>query len=189
MPWEASIPPPAGFDDLHDHERREAAALLDDLRAGRAGGREPPGSHPVVTTQAARLWVNTGIAFYLKDPVAASADSQVYLQTDRRLLAAREAWQRAALISPGGWDGTVYLGIVQARADRYHPERAGDRLAELLDRLADRPLKADLLVVLADSHFEGGRAIPAQGYYVRSFDAFHLPAYINFRAQKGVGGQ
>jgi tetratricopeptide (TPR) repeat protein len=164
-------------------ELRKAILLMEELLAR---GGEP---HPAVRHQTARLWTDLGLHYYLRGTIVTDA-GLVYSEQDRRLMAAQAAWLRASQISPAKRDSAFYLGMVQTRADRLHPELVEASFAPLLTGLADRALRADVLNVLGDAYFEAGRMIEARRRYVESFDVFNLPGAtkINYRAQRRLGG-
>ncbi len=106
----------------------------------------------------------------------------------KRFVAARDAWHAALEYCPEQLDCRCYLGLVTARLDRQRPERVEAELAPVLDRLADRALRADLLAILGDAHFEAGRMNEARRRYTESLKAFNLPKVINYRALAGLVG-
>ena len=102
--------------------------------------------------------------------------------------AAAEAFEKASTAAPWRLDTAFYLGMIDGRCDRHRPEQSETRLARLLVRCADRGLRADLLSVVGDVHFEAEKLVAARERYDQSFRLFNLPKTINYRAQKGLGG-
>jgi hypothetical protein len=147
-------------------ERLRALALLSDLQASAAEGQR------AVRYQAARLYIETGLEQFRED----------------RLMAAQDAWRRAAVLVPGKTACAVGLALVQSQVDRLRPELAEREVAHLLSQLADRPVRADLLRILGHAHFEAGQLTEARRRFAQSAEAFSLPKTINYGAQKGLGG-
>jgi hypothetical protein len=164
-------------------EPRRAAHLMEELLA------QGDGRYPAVRHQAARISTNAGLTYYLRGTIPTD-DGLVYVEQDRRLTTAEEAWRRAAEVDPTRADCGFYLGMVRARADRSRPERVQAEFASLLAASADRALRADILNVLGDAFFEAGQLAEARRRYVESFDVYNLPSVdkINYRAQRRLGG-
>jgi tetratricopeptide (TPR) repeat protein len=164
-------------------EPLRALRVMDELLAEDAGRQGP------VRHQAARMWTNIGLTYYLRTAMLTDA-GLVYYEQNRWLTAAEESWQRASQIDPGKRDVLFYLGMIQARADRSRPELVQAAFDPLLKGCADRALRADILNVLGDAYFEAGHLMKARRCYVESFDVYNLPGVdrINYRAQRRLGG-
>jgi tetratricopeptide (TPR) repeat protein len=164
-------------------EPLRASFLMDELLA--EGGDR----FPAVRNQAGRLWANAGLHYYLRGELLTD-EGLVYSEQNLRLTAAQHAWRRATELDPGRLDCSFYLGMVQARSDRNHPERADELFSPLLLESADRALRADILNVVGDAYFDAGQMEEARRRYVESFDVFNLPGVskINYRAQRRLGG-
>jgi hypothetical protein len=164
-------------------EPRKALYLMDELLT------DAVGRHPAVRNQAARLWTNAGLNYYLRSAILTDA-GLVYSEQDRWLAAAQVAWHRSVEVDPTKVDCRFYLGMVQARADRTRPELVEEEFAPLLHTSADLALRADILNVLGDAYFEAGQMTAARRRYVESFDVYNLPRVgkINYRAQRRLGG-
>lgn len=147
-------------------EFSEAIALMED--ALEAGGRGRAAAH----YQLANLLTAAGLEHHSLD----------------RFEAAVDVWQRAKQMVPFKLDCAFYLGTLRAQTDRARPHLAEDAFAPLLERLADRALRADILASLGDAYFETGQMAGARRRYEDSYTAFNLPKKINYRAQKGLLG-
>jgi tetratricopeptide (TPR) repeat protein len=167
---------------IRNNEERRAAEQVEDLLA-RLGK-----DNPVVRNHAARIWIDIGERYFLQNPAFMDSGGMDYTRQYRRLVEAKDAWQKAAELDPARKDYRFYRGLVQARLDPSHPERAEADLAPLLAEWADRPVRADILSTLAQTYFESGRVPEARKYYARSVDVFSLPKVINTRALEGLGG-
>jgi tetratricopeptide (TPR) repeat protein len=160
--------------------RRQALALMDDLLG-------EGHTDPAVREQAARLWTDLGLAYYMDVPVF--VDSALdYNPQDRHLGAAEDVWRKAAELGTYRRDCAMYLGTISARVYNTRPDRAEADFGPILNRLGDRVLRADIQATLGDAYFEAGRTLEARRRYAESLDAFCLPTIINFRAQKALGG-
>src|SRR5262249_59253787 len=84
-------------------EPRRATFLMEGLLAE---GRDDP----AVWSQAARLWTNMGLQYYLRGTIPTD-DGLVYIEQNRRLTAAWDAWRRAAELMPDKRDCGFYLGM------------------------------------------------------------------------------
>jgi hypothetical protein len=148
-------------------EWRRALAALDDLASGSAYDRA------AVRRLAARVAVAAGLERYTKD----------------RLAPAEDLWARAGTLAPTDRDAGLLLGMSRACSDRQRPERVAEALALLLaGSLADQPLRADGLVLLANAYFLAGQPGPARRRFAESLDLYTLPSSPNYRAAKGLGG-
>jgi tetratricopeptide (TPR) repeat protein len=105
-----------------------------------------------------------------------------------RLTAAYDAWRRGFEIDPARLDCPCYLGLVQARLDRTHPDESRRWIDLVLPRLGDRLLRADLLSSLGDAYFEAGQFAEARTFYRDSLRVYDLPKEINYRGRKGLLG-
>ena len=104
------------------------------------------------------------------------------------MTAAQDSWRRALDLTPGRRDCGFYLGLVQARTDRDHPERVEAAFRPMVTRLADQILLGDILNTVGNAYFEAGQVIEARRRYAHSYDVFCLPKAINLEAQKQLGG-
>ena len=48
--------------------------------------------------------------------------------------------------------------------------------------------RPDIVTGVHDAYLEAGQPTRARRFYAESFAAFDLPKFINYRAQKGLGG-
>jgi len=162
-------------------ECRWAVAVMDDIL------REKKVSHEAAATQAAAFWMETGLTYYLKKPIFAESTFH-YLGRERALTAAQDAWRRGLDLSPTSRDVLLCEGLVLARTDPSHPDRARAMFRQVLRDLADRPLKADVLSTLADCYLEAGQFQESLPFYMQSCDAYTLPKIVNHRGLRGLGG-
>jgi hypothetical protein len=158
-----------------------ALALMQDLLASGWEG------HPAVRSQASRLWADRAMNYFLAEPIFCEAGLAYYGQ-NRRLIAARDAWYRAHELMPTRADSTFALAALQIRLDPEHPERMEAELAPLLIGPGDRILRADVLAALGEAYLKARQVAKARQCFAASFDLFHLPRKLNYRAQKGLGG-
>ncbi len=213
--YDERLPPPRGaahlgYLEARDREPREALEMLADLleKPGRAddpaqfvssterpGGLASPDAagqtepRSPVHRQAARLWVERGLASYWR-PVT-FVDSQPWTDRSHRergLPAAQQAWLRAVALDPARRDCAMYLGIVQGRINPRRPDLVEETFAPALAGLADQVLRAEILNTLGDCYLHANQLNEARLLYARSYDTFCLPKYINFRAQGRLGG-
>ncbi len=161
---------------------QHALALMEDLL--RDGGER----HAVVRNQASRLWADRAMNYFLAEPILFE-DGFAYQEQNRQLVAARDAWYRAHELMPARVDCTFALAALQNRLDPAHPERMETELASLLTEAGDRILRADVLASLGEAYLRAGQVTKARQCFAASFDVFHLPRKLNYRAQKGLGGQ
>jgi hypothetical protein len=160
----------------------QAVARLHDLLAE---GNE----HPAVKNQAARLWTAIGLGHYRQQPGFTDGDPGLnYYPQDRHLTAAQDSWRRAMELTPGRRDSAFYLGLVEARIDRGHPERVEAAFGPMVSGLSDQILLGDILNTVANAYLEDGQVMEARRRYAHSYDVFCLPKVINFEAQKQLGG-
>ena len=125
-----------------------------------------------VRRQAAQLYVMAGLGDYRLG----------------QLTAAHDAWRRSHDLDPARLDSVCYLGLLQAKLNRTHPEEAASWLNLALPRLADRLLRADILSSLGDAYFEAGQFAESRAYYRDSLRVYDLPKEINYRGRKGLLG-
>jgi hypothetical protein len=104
------------------------------------------------------------------------------------MTATLDAWRRGLELSPDHRDALLCEGLVLARTDPDHPDRAGALFQEVLSDLADRPLKADVLSTLGDSYLGAGLFRESLPFYMQSCDAYTLPKIVNHRGLRGLGG-
>jgi hypothetical protein len=147
-----------------NREWARALALMAPLATG--------GSEPAVERQATRVLVERGLDEYQQG----------------RLAAAQVQWAHALATPAPSFDGSFLLGAGLSRSDRYFPESAESAFAPLLERTADRALRADCLSILGDAYFEAGHMETARSRYASSSTAFTLPKVINSHALRGLGG-
>jgi tetratricopeptide (TPR) repeat protein len=155
------------YQHSRNREWRPALAAVDNLYTGTID------ENPAVRHLAARLDVGMGLHFYRNGQLAAAED----------------LWQRASRLGPGQRDAGLLLGQAQARIDLGQPERVLASIAPVLGAvLADQPLGADTLVIMANAYFMAGQMQQARRHYAESLDLFTLPRVANYRAAKGLGG-
>jgi hypothetical protein len=184
------------FQSARHDERAKAGALMDSLLAQE--GREP-----AVRKQAARIFVQAGLFYYryrYADPQAASSLDPDYPELPRParilginqevplLVAAEDAWHKAAELAPQSHDVPFYLGNVRARVERTRPEQVDAMMSMARDGLADRILDADFLAASGAAYFAAGEFGAARRRFSQSFDRFSLAKTINFQALHGLGG-
>jgi len=162
-------------------ECRWAVAVMDDVL------REKKVCHEAAATQAADFWMETGLKYYLQKPVFSEFAFR-YLDRERDMTATQDAWRRGLELSPDHRDALLCEGLVLARTDPDHPDRAGALFQEVLSDLADRPLKADVLSTLGDSYMGAGLFRESLPFYMQSCDAYTLPKIVNHRGLRGLGG-
>lgn len=127
---------------------------------------------PTVRNEIARQLTLRGVKSYQRDDLAA----------------AEQAFRTARKLRPRGFDTAFYLGMIQVRQNPLVPEKVEAHFLPILDALADRVLRADILATIGDAYFEAGRFGEARARYRESFRAFNLPKRINYRAQHGLMG-
>jgi tetratricopeptide (TPR) repeat protein len=138
--------------------------------------------HPVARILTARIWAQLGVSLFARQPVFLDSGPD-YHSLERRLVAARESWQRSVELDPSRIDGRIHAAYVHTLLDPHHPEGAETGVV-----VADRMLQADVLNMLGDAYFAAGRMDEARQRYAQSLDLLNLPQRKNFRAQKGLGG-
>jgi hypothetical protein len=176
----------------YDRMRPLAKAIMRDQDAA-AGGKEI-----AVNRQLSKVLVETALAeFRQMNSLVQDEDAWrrgiPYFAVPGfyppRLMAAQAAWEEASgLAAFKRSNAFFYLGQTAAHNDRYRPQEADSRFAPMLDRLADRVLRADIHATQGNAYFESGDFITARKYYQSSVVDFMLPKIINYRGQKGLGG-
>jgi hypothetical protein len=148
------------------HERERALALLD-------GFRDASGLvHPVARRFAARLWTQAGIDCFRQD----------------RPMAAHDSWVKAQALDARQRDPVLGLGLIRQHMYRGRPDLVEVEWTPLLRDMKDRPLRADLLMLLGNGYYETGFYKEARQRYARSQEAYSLPKRINYSALRGLGG-
>jgi Tfp pilus assembly protein PilF len=126
-----------------------------------------------VRHEAASLFTEAGLDAYRRDQLAAAED----------------AWRKACQAAPARADSMAGIAMLRARSDsQAAADLAQAEVAPLMARLADRPLRADILTALGHSYFGAGDFMQARKCFAQSLAAFSLPKRINYGAQKGLGG-
>jgi len=144
----------------------QAVALINELL------KDDDNCHTAVRDQAARLLVSAGLSYYRQG----------------RITAARDFWSRVKQLDPRRFDCAFYLGMTRMQIAPDRPDLVLAEFAPILARSADRPLCADILVVIGDAYFQAGEMQVARRCYARSLEVFSLPKTINFRAYRGLTG-
>jgi len=80
------------------------------------------------------------------------------------------------------------LAVLRSRWQGSNPEEVIKLVNPVLDRLADRALKAALYAMVGDCFFAAGEFSVAREYYQTSLDVYSLPKTINYRALRGLLG-
>jgi hypothetical protein len=111
-----------------------------------------------------------------------------YHRQERRLVTAQNAWRKALQITPARRDVAFAAATLQLTLDRAHPEAVEQEYGPVLDGLADRILRADILNNLGEAYGRSGLIDESRARFAESLDVFHLPKKLNYRAQKGLGG-
>jgi tetratricopeptide (TPR) repeat protein len=146
-------------------------------------------AHPVLDRQLARVWAEIGQHYFQRAPmVTASETGRSRYWTHFHLMAAYDAWQTALRSRPSRYDCQLLSGMVLRRTCPDRPELLEAAYLPLLEALADNAVRAQLLNFLGDAWFEAGQVNQARAYYARSYETYCLPKFINFHAQKGLGG-
>jgi hypothetical protein len=80
------------------------------------------------------------------------------------------------------------LAALRSRWQGAAPKEVIELVDPILDRLADRSLKAALHAMVGDCFFAAGEFSVAREHYQTSLDVFSLPKTINYRALRGLLG-
>jgi tetratricopeptide (TPR) repeat protein len=171
-------------------EQPLAKAVLEDLEAQGAGQEE------AVRRELARILTNTALTDYRQSqtvPEDRWRSGNPYFSVPGfyppRLVGAQDAWHEGLDLVPVPRSNLYfYLGETEAHNSRGRPELSKAQFGPMLDRLADRVLRADILSTIGDAYFQADQHEEARKNYEASVKAFMLPKIINYRGQKGLGG-
>ena len=138
-----------------------------------------------VRSLASDIWTKLGRQRFLT--TLKKVETLVPEPKTRTAATAVEAWRQALAIDRTRLDCLFYLALAhaQSNSDLAHVATPTN---ELLSRVADRALRADILSTLGDVFFEAGEIEIARHYYQESKRVFELPKDINFRARRGLLG-
>ena len=102
--------------------------------------------------------------------------------------AAEEYWKLAMESDDSQKYRPLYVAALQTRLQGADPEQIWNTVDPLLDRLADRSLKAATHAMIGDCFFAQGEFTLARQHYQSSLDIYSLPKTINYRALRGLLG-
>lgn len=142
-----------------------------------------PDSPAAIRALAAEIKARQGIDLFLKQAGQGEGDPRAMA----RASAAATAWRAALQTSPRRADCLLYLNLSYAWSGR-DLDLVDQTTARLLEQVADRTVRADLLNCLGDVFFRAGNFDAARRAYNGSRDQFDLPKDMNFRARRGLLG-
>lgn len=179
----ATAAPPGPLAFVNRDKELDIAHSKSQVLLAEAGADQPAVRHLV-----ARLWNDTGLEFYFRGEILTDVGRVSFLRT-RNLIAAQDAWRRAAELSPPRFDCAFYRGMAQAELQPSQPDLIENEFRAFLARSAEKAVQADMLSVLGDAYLQAGRLAEARLRYAQSFDLFNIPEqFKNYRAQRRLGG-
>jgi len=105
-----------------------------------------------------------------------------------RLEAADQRWDLAMTFDSSNIFRPLCLAALRSRWQGANPQEVVELVDPVLDRLADRSLKAALHAMVGDCFFAAGEFGTARERYKTSLRVFSLPKTINYRALRGLLG-
>ena len=108
--------------------------------------------------------------------------------TERRYESADQFLDQALVVDPSVPERSLCLAVLRARKQAAAPDHVAALLDPVVDRLADRSLRAALLAMLGDCYFSDGQFSEARRRHQASLAAYSLPKTINYRALRGLLG-
>mgnify|MGYP001827469088 CR=1 FL=1 len=142
-----------------------------------------PDSPAAVGTLAAEIRTQLGVTRFLDAAGQVVGDQRSMARSS----AAAAAWKSALQVDPRRADCLLYLTLSYAWSGRDR-DLVDQTTGQLLERIADRTVRADLLNCLGDVFFRAGNFAAARRAYNDSREQFDLPKDMNFRARRGLLG-